>query len=50
MSDNELPACGSVKHIVPPHSPVSILGVYFSFNSLLANSIINSAAPVVRPE
>ena len=35
ISDKELPAWGSVRHMVPPHSPESIFGINVSLSSAL---------------
>src|ERR1700685_2170509 len=44
-----VPQCGSVKHIVPAHSPVVIFGRYRAFKSLLPCAISAATAPRVRP-
>ena len=48
-SFNELPAWGSVKHIVPVHFPESILGTNLSANSFEPKDAIKCAAPCERP-
>src|ERR1043166_5663659 len=42
-----LPACGSVKHIVPAHLPLNMLGTYVASCSGVPNVTITSAAPWV---
>src|SRR3954451_12619028 len=42
-----LPACGSVRHIVPAHLPLYMLGTYVDCCSGVPNVMITSAAPWV---
>src|SRR6185436_20610347 len=42
-----LPACGSVRHIVPAHLPLYMLGTYVACWSGVPNVRITSAAPWV---
>src|SRR6185295_18206385 len=42
-----LPACGSVRHIVPANLPSNILGTYVACCSGVPNAMITSAAPWV---
>ena len=44
-----VPQCGSVRHIVPLHSPELIFVMYFSFSSSLACSASVLMAPMLRP-
>src|SRR5580704_928862 len=44
-----LPACGSVRHIVPPHWPPNIRAQYSAFCSGVPNDEMTSDAPYARP-
>src|SRR5687767_13676862 len=41
------PACGSVRHIVPAHLPLNMLGTYVLISFSLPNARMTSAAPCV---
>ena len=44
-----MPHCGSVRFIVPPQVPATILGTYFAFCSSLPLTSSAAIAPWVRP-
>ncbi|MNH41978.1 hypothetical protein D3C79_1035800 [compost metagenome] len=47
MMPRSVPACGSVRHMEPAHTPAYMFGRYFSFSASLAWALIDRQAPAV---